>query len=77
MYKGKQSKFKKEYGNRSKPSKNEQVDPPISSEIVEQLRICAQELEEKQDRYERVVKISRDITIDSKRLIFYLHTYQK
>lgn len=32
------------------------------------------ELDDKHDRYERVVKLSRDITIESKRLIFLLHT---
>lgn len=31
------------------------------------------ELVEKQDRYERIVKLSRDITIESKRIIFLLH----
>jgi predicted translin family RNA/ssDNA-binding protein len=32
------------------------------------------ELDDKNDRYERIVKISRDITIESKRIIFLLHT---
>lgn len=31
------------------------------------------ELVEKQDRHERIVKQSRDITIESKRIIFLLH----
>lgn len=31
------------------------------------------ELVEKQDRHERIVKLSRDITIESKRIIFLLH----
>lgn len=32
------------------------------------------ELDEKHDRHERIIKISRDITIESKRVIFLLHT---
>lgn len=31
------------------------------------------QLVEKQDRHERIVKLSRDITIESKRIIFLLH----
>lgn len=47
------------------------------SEIIKHFHSLAIELEEKQDRYERLVKISRDITIESKRLIFFLHTFQR
>lgn len=32
-----------------------------------------QELDEKHDRHERIVKLSRDITVESKRAIFLLH----
>lgn len=35
---------------------------------------CAKELDDKQDRYEKIVKFGRDITIESKRIIFLLHT---
>lgn len=35
------------------------------------------ELDNKHDRYERIVKISRDITIESKRIIFLLHNVDK
>lgn len=42
--------------------------------IVKSFRKYADELNEKHDRYERIVKLSRDITIESKRLIFLLHT---
>jgi hypothetical protein len=77
MYRGKQSKYKSEHGRQSRPPKDESVDAAVTSEIVESLRICAQELEEKQDRCERIIKVGRDITIESKRLIFYLHTFQK
>lgn len=42
--------------------------------IVKSFRGYADELNDKHDRYERIVKYSRDITIESKRLIFLLHT---
>lgn len=42
--------------------------------IIAQFSVIAQELDEKNDRHERLVKISRDITIESKRIIFLLHT---
>lgn len=37
-------------------------------------RALASELDDKHDRYERIVKISRDVTIESKRIIFSLHS---
>lgn len=37
-------------------------------------RLYAEELEEKHDRYERIIKLSRDITIESKRIISTLHS---
>lgn len=42
--------------------------------IVAAFRNYSQELDDKHDRYERIIKISRDITIESKRIIFLLHT---
>lgn len=36
-------------------------------------KVFQQELDTKHDKYERLVKISRDITIESKRTIFLLH----
>lgn len=42
-----------------------------------QFRGYALELDSKHDRYERIVKISRDITIESKRIIFLLHTIDR
>lgn len=42
--------------------------------IVRSFRGYADELNDKHDRYERIVKHGRDITIESKRLIFLLHT---
>lgn len=31
------------------------------------------QLDERHDRYERIVKLGRDVTIESKRIIFLLH----
>lgn len=45
-----------------------------SNPVIQQFRQYAQELDDKHDRYERIVKHSRDITIESKRAIFSLHT---
>ncbi|XP_076637346.1 translin associated factor X [Colletes latitarsis] len=48
-----------------------------NSLVVKQFRTYAAELDDKHDRYERIVKISRDIIIESKRIIFLLHTIDK
>lgn len=48
-----------------------------SSAVIQLFRNFALELEEKQDRYERLVKIGRDITVESKRLIFFLHSHRR
>lgn len=42
--------------------------------VIAQFSVIAKELDEKNDRHERLVKVSRDITIESKRIIFLLHT---
>lgn len=44
-----------------------------SSPIIAAFKVFQQELDTKHDKYERLVKISRDITIESKRTIFLLH----
>lgn len=48
-----------------------------NSPVIKQFRAYAAELDCKHDRYERIVKLSRDITIESKRIIFFLHTIDK
>lgn len=45
--------------------------------VIKQFQGYAQELDSKHDRHERIVKISRDITIESKRIIFLLHTLDR
>ncbi|XP_033835426.1 translin-associated protein X [Periophthalmus magnuspinnatus] len=45
----------------------------LSSPIIGAFKVFQQELDTKHDKYERLVKISRDVTIESKRTIFLLH----
>ncbi|XP_063347642.1 translin-associated protein X isoform X2 [Pelmatolapia mariae] len=44
-----------------------------SSSVMAAFKVFQQELDTKHDKYERLVKISRDVTIESKRTIFLLH----
>lgn len=44
------------------------------SPILAMFKNAALKLNERQDRHERLVKLSRDITIESKRIIFLLHS---
>lgn len=41
--------------------------------VIAAFKVFQQELDTKHDKYERLVKISRDVTIESKRTIFLLH----
>lgn len=65
-------------GNRGHQQRHDRkVDPIVTDEdnpVVKSFRQYATELCDKHDRYERIIKLSRDITIESKRLIFLLHT---
>ncbi|XP_029377250.1 translin-associated protein X [Echeneis naucrates] len=45
----------------------------LYSPVIAAFKVFQQELDTKHDKYERLVKISRDITIESKRTIFLLH----
>ncbi|XP_011697151.1 PREDICTED: translin-associated protein X isoform X1 [Wasmannia auropunctata] len=48
-----------------------------NSRVVQQFRAYAAELDDKHDRYERIFKLNRDVGIESKRIIFLLHTIDK
>ncbi|XP_043461791.1 translin-associated protein X [Leptopilina heterotoma] len=48
-----------------------------NSQVIKQFRNYSIELDDKHDRFERIVKLSRDITIESKRIIFLLHTIDR
>lgn len=41
--------------------------------VLVMFREYSLELDSKLDRYERIVKLSRDVTIEAKRVIFLLH----
>lgn len=53
--------------------KTADADSNQSTPVISAFRVFQQELDTKHDKYERLVKISRDITIESKRTIFLLH----
>lgn len=48
-----------------------------NSPVIKCFQQYAVELDYKHDKYERLVKIGRDITIESKRIIFLLHTLDR
>ncbi|XP_072293489.1 translin-associated protein X [Eucyclogobius newberryi] len=54
-------------------SKQADASVNLSSPIIAAFKVFQQELDTKHDKYERLVKISRDVTIESKRTIFLLH----
>lgn len=45
-----------------------------SNPVLQMFSQISKELDDKHDRYERIVKLSRDVTIEAKRIIFLLHT---
>ncbi|XP_044276336.1 translin-associated protein X isoform X1 [Varanus komodoensis] len=53
--------------------RREEKDSTNSSSVILAFRSFQQELDTRHDKYERLVKLSRDITIESKRTIFLLH----
>lgn len=48
-----------------------------SSPIIQCFKIYQKELDAKHDRHERLVKLGRDVTMESKRIIFLLHRIKK
>ncbi|XP_055630239.1 translin-associated protein X [Toxorhynchites rutilus septentrionalis] len=61
-------------GGGKRGGKDSELPVDENNPVVQCFREYASELDEKHDRYERIVKCSRDITIESKRIIFLLHT---
>ena len=43
------------------------------SAVIQAFRKYQLELDGRHDKYERIVKLSRDVTVESKRAIFMLH----
>ncbi len=56
----------------TEPNKQQEFDAAIQAFFQE----CSKKLDDHNDRHERLVKLSRDITIESKRIIFLLHRVQ-
>lgn len=72
-YRGnKRQHFGKSGGRRGRDHENAVVDE--NNPVIQCFREYAAILDAKHDKHERIVKISRDITIESKRIIFLLHT---
>ena len=59
----------------SRPSRHKEDEPAVDedSPVIKLFRGYQHQLDKKHDKHERVVKLSRDITIESKRVIFLLH----
>ncbi|XP_013134536.1 PREDICTED: translin-associated protein X [Papilio polytes] len=58
----------------SSVAKETAISLPADSPILAIFKSAAVKLNDRQDRHERLVKLSRDITIESKRIIFLLHS---
>ncbi|XP_050307800.1 translin-associated protein X [Anthonomus grandis grandis] len=72
------SKFKGNRSKRNKPAVGAQSKDVLDSldennPVIQMFKRFAEELDDRHDRHERIVKLSRDITIESKRIIFLLH----
>lgn len=59
--------------NREKRPREENSQENSNNPFIEEFLKYQKELDNKHDRHERLVKLSRDITIESKRIIFLLH----
>lgn len=66
---------RRNFRNNNNRDNNKQVPEIVESDnpIVKLFQIYSMELDDKHDRHERLVKASRDLTIESKRIIFLLH----
>ncbi|KAH8312335.1 hypothetical protein KR044_010278 [Drosophila immigrans] len=62
------------YRNNNNAPRKRQVQLDEQNPVVQAFRNYATELDGKHDRHERILKLSRDITIESKRIIFFLHS---
>lgn len=60
-------------GNREKRPREENIQDNSNNPFLAEFQNYQKELDNKHDRHERLVKLSRDITIESKRIIFLLH----
>ncbi|XP_018595577.1 translin-associated protein X isoform X2 [Scleropages formosus] len=66
-------KRKQDFPQVQKPEDRQDSDVNSSSPVITAFKTFQLELDTRHDKYERLVKLSRDITIESKRTIFLLH----
>ena len=66
-----QRNFKNSREKRRIEDDSEQSDS--KSPVIQNFLTYRNELDSKHDRHEKLVKLSRDVTIESKRIIFLLH----
>ncbi|XP_023652061.1 translin-associated protein X [Paramormyrops kingsleyae] len=67
------SRKRKQDSAQSQKTEGHESDDISSCPLISAFKTFQLELDTKHDKYERLVKISRDITIESKRTIFLLH----
>lgn len=72
-HRGGPRKFGKHFGNEEKQASENVSDSPVIKSFLK----YRNELDKKHDKHERLVKLSRDVTIESKRIIFLLHSNAK
>lgn len=65
---------RRNYKSNNNNQQTKKIEIDENNPILKSFQLYSSELLEKQDRYERITKQSRDITIESKRIIFLLHT---
>ncbi|KAF5270803.1 hypothetical protein FQR65_LT05422 [Abscondita terminalis] len=72
---GTYNKYKKDHSKFSMRDRGKELEEHIdeNNKVMQMFKQYALELDNKHDRHERIVKLSRDITIESKRIIFLLH----
>ncbi|PNI55173.1 TSNAX isoform 2, partial [Pan troglodytes] len=64
---------KRKHDNFPHNQRREGKDVNSSSPVMLAFKSFQQELDARHDKYERLVKLSRDVTVESKRTIFLLH----
>ncbi|XP_060533602.1 translin-associated protein X [Cylas formicarius] len=72
-YKG-HGRFKKTKFSVGKQAKQVLESIDTNNPFIQMFEEYSTELDDKHDRYEKIVKLSRDVTIESKRIIFLLHS---
>ncbi|KAK5648608.1 hypothetical protein RI129_003500 [Pyrocoelia pectoralis] len=74
--KGNYNKYRNDHPKISMKDKAKDLEEHLNENnpVYQMFKTYSVELDAKHDRYERIVKLGRDITIESKRIIFLLHS---